>query len=294
MTHQTIPYEQLPFTNNFIFCKVMSHNLDLTRQILQLILQMPIREVKLAESERSIEVAPDARGVRFDVYAEDTDGTVFDIEMQTTDASALGRRMRYYQSMIDIDRSERSMDFSLLPRSFVIFICLNKPESFTVDLPVYHFREICMEDSSLELGDGAEKVIVNASAPTSDLPESLHKFIEYLRTGMPDDALTHSIDADVSRVRRSKHWRKEYMTWEMELKLAEIRAEKKWKKIGLEEGRAEGLAEGRAEGLAEGRAEGRAEGLAEGVASATEQHIQRLREHLSLSREEALKILNGQ
>lgn len=243
MSTHFLPYEQLPFTNNFIFCKVLSHNLELTRQLLQLILQIPVREVKLSEAEKAVEPTPASRGVRFDVYAEDAEGSVFDIEMQTTDDPALGKRMRYYQSMIDADRLERNMDYRRLPRSFVIFICLKKPEHFSDNLPIYRFRERCMDAGGLELGDEAEKLIVNAAGSIDAAPQELADFLHYLCDGTVRGALPQAIDADVIRARRSKRWRNEYMTYEMEIHLATLRAEEK----GLEKGLKKGFEKGRKE-----------------------------------------------
>ena len=51
--------------------------------------------------------------------------------------------------------------------------------------------------------------------------------------------LPQAIDADVIRARRSKRWRNEYMTYEMEIHLAALRAEEKGLKKGFEKGRKE-------------------------------------------------------
>ncbi|MDE6362990.1 MAG: hypothetical protein K2L86_01790 [Lachnospiraceae bacterium] len=41
-------YNKLTFTNNFVFCKVLENNLDLCRQLLELILGVKIKKVELA------------------------------------------------------------------------------------------------------------------------------------------------------------------------------------------------------------------------------------------------------
>ena len=59
----------------------------------------------------------------------------------------------------------------------------------------------------------------------------------------PYNPLPQAIDADVIRARRSKRWRNEYMTYEMEIHLATLRAEEK----GLEKGLKKGFEKGRKE-----------------------------------------------
>ena len=75
-------YEELTFSDDFMFCKVLSTDLELCKDILQMILDVKIREVRLSEAQKSVEITPDGRGIRFDVYVEDENNTVFDLEMQ--------------------------------------------------------------------------------------------------------------------------------------------------------------------------------------------------------------------
>ena len=92
-----------------------------------------------------------------------------------------------------------------------------------------------MDAGGLELGDEAEKLIVNAAGSIDAAPQELADFLHYLCDGTVRGALPQAIDADVIRARRSKRWRNEYMTYEMEIHLAALRAEEK----GLEKGRKE-------------------------------------------------------
>ena len=74
-------YDELTFTDDFMFCKVLVSNLELCRQLLELILGIKIREVRLSEAQKSIALTYDGHGVRFDVYVEDDENTIFDIEI---------------------------------------------------------------------------------------------------------------------------------------------------------------------------------------------------------------------
>lgn len=92
-----ITYDQLKFTDDFMFCKILENNPDLCKELLEVILGVKIRKIERISKQKEIKVRADGKGVRFDVYLEDADNTVFDIEMQTTKKSELPKRSRYYQ-----------------------------------------------------------------------------------------------------------------------------------------------------------------------------------------------------
>ncbi len=222
-------YESLDFTDDFLFCKILTTDLELTRELLEIILNKKIREVRVAEPQKSLKFTPNSRGVRFDVYVEDDENVVYDVEMQATVEKYLGKRARYYQGMIDLNLIESGEDFSKLNTSFVIFVLKNRPKDFPVNLPIYTFRYRCEENPEVELKDEAVKVIVNAEGPTEELSPRLANFLKFIRDQSPRDEFTKRLDSRVKKARESREWRAEYMTFEMKLKQAR------------NEGRAEGM-----------------------------------------------------
>ena len=56
---------------------------ELCRELLEVILNVPIERVEYPEEQKTIDIAQDARSVRLDVYVADGNNTVYDIEMQT-------------------------------------------------------------------------------------------------------------------------------------------------------------------------------------------------------------------
>ena len=228
-------YEQLTFTDDFMFCKILSTDLDLTKDLLELILGISINKVELAQSQKELKFTPADHGVRFDVYVEDDEHTVYDIEMQTTNKSNLGKRMRYYQGMLDLNMIESGGEYKDLKKSFIIFICTSKPSIFKVNLPVYTFKTICEEDPSVTLDDDATKKIINASGDLSRLSPALQAFLKFVRDHQPTDDLTRRIEEKVITARESKKWRTEYMTFQMKLDEAREEArEEGWKESRLE------------------------------------------------------------
>jgi predicted transposase/invertase (TIGR01784 family) len=220
-------YEELTFSDDFVFCKVLSTDLELCKDILQMILDVKIREVRLSEAQKTVEITHDGRGVRLDVYVEDDNNTVFDLEMQRRDYSDLPKRSRYYQGMIDQNLIDRGALFKDLKRSYVIFVCLK--DHFKAGLPMYTFENICLEDPSIKLGDETTKVFLNAASEAKDIPPQLKEFFDYMLTQKPTGSLTERIDKNVRSVATNEKWRLEYMT--LEMKMREEREE------GREEGR---------------------------------------------------------
>ena len=64
-------YEELNFTDDFMFCKVMMNNPDLCHELLELIIGHRIGKFTCLDKQAPIEITADGKGVRFDVYRED-------------------------------------------------------------------------------------------------------------------------------------------------------------------------------------------------------------------------------
>ena len=168
-----------------------------------------------------------------DVYVKDSD-RIFDIEMQTSVPEDLPRRMRYYQSMIDIDSLIAGSDYATLKESYVIFLCTKDP--FGLGLPVYTFNTVCREKTDFSLNDGINKLFFNASAFASEKNLEIKGFLGYLCNGKPSDYLTEDIDQRVERLKINEIFRSDYMMDALPLYDA--------RQAGLKEGMALGEAKG--------------------------------------------------
>ena len=76
-------YQELTFTDDFMFCNILQSNPDICKDLVELLLDRKVSSIKMPEMQKSIKITSDGKGVRFDVYFEDDD-TIYDIEMQTT------------------------------------------------------------------------------------------------------------------------------------------------------------------------------------------------------------------
>ena len=203
-------YASLQFTDDFLFCKILTENGDITKELLELILGKRLGVVR-TDKQKLIEITADGRGIRLDVYAEDNENQIFDIEMQTTRQKNLSKRSRYYQGMMDLDLINRGADFRELKKSYVIFICMNDPFP-KHGRHIYCFENICKEEPVLSLGDETYKVFLNASGTEGDVSCELEDFLHLLRNGYGESELAKKIEQQVAKAREHKEWRLEYMT----------------------------------------------------------------------------------
>lgn len=119
--------------------------------------------------------------------------------------------MRYYQSMLDIDDLMKGADYSELKESFVIFICKDSPiEDF--DLPVYTFKNICLENKKVELGDKSHKVIYNVKAYEKETDKELKAFLHFVCSGSAEDKFTDKIKALIEQTKQAESNKTEYMS----------------------------------------------------------------------------------
>ena len=209
-------YNELDFTDDFMFCMILENNLELCKELLELILDIKIKKVELANSQKRIDLTYDGKGVRLDVYVNDSENTVYDIEMQTTKQKELPKRTRYYQGMIDLNSIQKGMDYSELKKTYVIFICLK--DVFGKNLPIYTFNSICEQDHSIRLGDEATKVILNAEGSREGLSENMCRFLDYLIGKKATDSFTQKLQDAVDSAIAKKEWEVLYMTFAMKIR----------------------------------------------------------------------------
>lgn len=167
-------WNSLTLANNFIFCKVLEENPDVSKKILEMLLNIKIDRIEKTCSEYSLKTDFDSHGVRFDVYVKDGTGRCFDIEIQTSKVTKLAKRARYYQGLMDVDNIQSGGNYESLKESYVIFLCMG--DAFCYNLPVYTFRYIALEDKAIEMGDGTVNVFFNAGM--YDKMESENMFLK--------------------------------------------------------------------------------------------------------------------
>lgn len=218
------PWEELTFTDDYMFKLVLRKHPKLCQRLLETILQLRIEKIVFLEAEQTIEPKYDSHGIRLDIYLTDEQNTIYNVEMQVrpyTDL-LLTKRMRYYQSTIDIDDLKPGDSYDKLPKTFIIFLC---PFDFMDGKRCFYiFRTYCQQDKDLLFPDEATKIIISSTGSiTNDTPRALIPLLDYMNGKAAKTDLIQDIDSAINTEKTIETERRKYMTYEM--KMREFRQE---------------------------------------------------------------------
>ena len=113
-------FDELTIADDFMFCKVMQDK-SICTTVLNMILADSIGQISDISYQKTFDQTGYAKSIRLDVWVTGSDGSVYDVEMQTTNKQDLAKRLRYYQSVIDVSSLEKGGHYTDLPNSFIIF-----------------------------------------------------------------------------------------------------------------------------------------------------------------------------
>ena len=165
-----------------------STNAALARNILfQLVMQEPdilqgficfstgksVRLVPPIEYEKTITLDTDKKGVRFDIHAIDEEGTIYDIEMENN-GKHLKSRLRYYQSMMNINMLTKGNIYNEMKATKIIVVCSFDP--YNEARYVSQVDKVYRHNPELLFNDGEEIILLNSKGTIGDIPEELKEF----------------------------------------------------------------------------------------------------------------------
>jgi len=238
------PFDDLTIVDDYIFCLVMQDK-SICTTVLNMVLANSIGPITDITYQKTFDQVGYAKGIRLDVWVTGSNGNVYDVEMQTTNKQDLAKRLRYYQSVIDVSSLEKGSYYTDLPDSFILFFC--PFDYLDSGLPVYTFKTICSEDKTILLPDGVTKVIINSAAAYKETDPELKAFLEYMNGIMCDRPFIRKIDRYIKELKENEERRQEYML----LNLVEMDA----RKDGIQQGIQQGLQQGKSLGFIEGKIE---------------------------------------
>ena len=223
-------FKNLTIQDDFMFAKVMTANLELTKKAIEVITGRKVEDIQFHKAQYTTNPYIEAKGTRFDVLLEGDD-VRYDIEMQVRKQNDLTQRNTYYTSMLVVDSLRKGMSYKELPHIFVIFICIFDP--FDVGKERYIASErLCSEGKDItdevNYNGGYDKIYLNAGPvkPThTEGNKDLTNFLEYIRNNVISDELTEEMNNLVENTRINAEVELEYMT--LEEKLNEFKAEGK-------------------------------------------------------------------
>lgn len=228
--------EEVNLSDNFLFAKTMEDE-EVCKKVLEEILPIKINKIRISSMEKSLKTSFLSKGIRLDVYAQDDNNTVYNVEMQTSNNPNLGKRSRYYQGIIDSSLIQKGEGYEKLNKTYIIFICTFP--IFDGYRHKYTFKNICMEDKTIELPDESIKLFLGTEGIIDDISDNLKGFLEYLKCSTEEVAqkynnpLVETVAKRVKEVKENPRLRREFMTLEMLIKEKADAAKA--------EGRAEGM-----------------------------------------------------
>ena len=210
---QKKPVEQLTFADDGMFQAVL-RDPQICAELVELLLGIKVKRVEYPELEKVIEPFYTTKGVRLDVYLKDED-KVIDVELQSYEQDALGKRTRYYQSMLDMDALMKGEDYENLKESYVLFICKYDPfkdkNGKSFGLPRYTFRNFCEENNFVNLDDKSLKMFYNSTAFEAEKNERIKALLRFVQTNEPEkDDFSNRLNALVARLKENEIFKQEY------------------------------------------------------------------------------------
>lgn len=235
-------WKKLTLADDFIFSRVMQ-NVEICKEVLELLLKINITKIEYPTVQKVFQSLKNSKGIRLDVYVQETGGQrVFDIEIQTVITKEEALRARYYQGMLDLDNLLKGNDYTELPQTYIIFLCMKDP--FGLNLPVYHKQSFIDPDNRHSYDDKTKKIFYNVGRYQDVEDPKIRRFLGYLKKKETSDKLTRRLDQMVEELKAIEMGFSDY--------IAIRQREFDWLRQGKEEGYIHGLKAGLEQGLEQG------------------------------------------
>ena len=204
-------WQKLTIQDDFMFGKIMG-NPELCIQLLRMIFpNQQIERIEYVKVQENIRIDKESKRIRLDVFVKDNKNAAFCVEMQTRNEDNLPKRSRYYQSLIDLELLDRGQRYDSLSPSYVVFIC--SKDLFHLGYHVYEFRNFCMQDHEMELGDEATKIFLNTQGQGGDISPELKEFLDYVagKEREKPSKFIGQLKHAVYHAKQNREWRRERM-----------------------------------------------------------------------------------
>ncbi|MBQ8125045.1 MAG: PD-(D/E)XK nuclease family transposase [Kiritimatiellae bacterium] len=201
----------------------MSKCLENAPECIELMLRIIIgkKDLKVVKSQTEYPIKSlQGRGVRFDVFARDSEGREYDIEIQRADRGAEPKRARYNSALMDANALKSGEDFGKLRDTFVIFIAENDVMGDGQEVYVYDRTE---RKSRKLLHDGTHIIYVNGATKSDS---EIGRLVHDLLCSNPDEMYFNILKKRVGQFKNSEEGRR-YMCEAMERLRSEGKAEGK-------------------------------------------------------------------
>ena len=195
------PFEELTLMDDYMFAAIMNDPANL-RPLLEILTERKITSIKPAEMQKTEKEGYESHGVRLDLYVVDEEDSIYNVEVQTSAKKNLPKRMRYYQSVMDIDVLRPAADYTALGESFVIFICNYDP--YKMGDCIYRFENRHTEKPGMKFGDTTYKIVVNTKGSVENVSAEVKELILYLREGMVTGSYSRQLGEAILQVKAKR------------------------------------------------------------------------------------------
>lgn len=142
----------------------MSKCLEDAPECIELMLRIILskKDLKVVTSQTEYPIKSlQGRGVRFDVFARDSDGKEYDIEIQRSKYGAEPKRARYNSALMDANALKSGEDVVKLRDTYVIFI--TEKDVMGGGCEVYEIDRTIRQMKGKKFGDGTHIIYVNGA-----------------------------------------------------------------------------------------------------------------------------------
>ena len=235
-------FSELNLIDDFMF-DVATADLEICKYIVELCMNIKIREIHWKEGQKQVHNLPGKRGIRLDFYVVDMDGNVYNVEMQNQRDGNIPKRTRFYKALLDspvLKSGEKGFDG--LPPTYVIFIC--SFDLFACGKYRYTFENCCKEVPGLTLRDELCTIFLNTKGQNPEEVEpALVEFLRFVENSSEDmaeqaeDERIKQMYRKVRELKRRADLEMSYMKMEERDRLIEERGVRKGTEIGKEIGK---------------------------------------------------------
>ena len=222
-------------TKGFVLKSCFAERKDLTKRLIEVILDVQMDEVEITHREHELNPIEDRAAGYLDIYARDVEGNEYDIEAQIRNNHNEILRARRYHALMDAERIKRGDTNKLgevFHKSIVIFICDFDP--FGDGLPLYDTFMHCVQTGRV-VDDGRRATYLNTTAKAEG---DLGHLIRYV-TGEADedewdDPLARGIVEELEKAKNNPEWMEAFMTIEEELHIVRESALREGMELGVQ------------------------------------------------------------
>ena len=106
---------------------------------------------------------------------------------------------------------------------------------------VCEFENICVEDANIRLNDGTHKIFLNTKGDRDGIGRELQLLLDYFDGREPESKLARDMQKKVFEARGNDQWRREYMSYQMELNQQYKNGRAEGIEQGIEQGKKQGV-----------------------------------------------------